>query len=123
MDLSIEGETVVRVCFDEALTFLTDGGFELRIETSAAIETSSENMMLEPGVPGASAIPVLGFVGSRIDRGEVLESGVLKIFFSSDSGLTVSPDANFEAWELVGPRGMRVVCLPGGGIAEWSDVN
>jgi uncharacterized protein DUF6188 len=42
--------------------------------------------------------------------------------FGADNGmrLIVPPDQDFEPWDFNGPRGEKVISLPGGGLATWS---
>ncbi len=34
--------------------------------------------------------------------------------------LTVAAGEDFEAWQVMGPAGQRVICMPGGGLAVFS---
>ncbi|MCA8990318.1 MAG: hypothetical protein KDA78_21915, partial [Planctomycetaceae bacterium] len=51
------------------------------------------------------------------------KDGRLQIRFSTNTVLSVDADPQFEAWELVSNKanGMRVVAMPGGELAIWSD--
>lgn len=45
--------------------------------------------------------------------------GDLSVLFDDASELSVGAAAEYEAWQLSGPRGEMVVCMPGGKLAIW----
>ena len=49
-----------------------------------------------------------------------LKDGTLEIVFIDGDVLLVPPDLHYEAWEMSGPNGLKIVSLPGGGLAFWS---
>lgn len=52
--------------------------------------------------------------------GPAFKDGHLEISFTEGGHLAVPADEGFEAWEFVGPQGVRALCLPGGELALWS---
>jgi hypothetical protein len=44
---------------------------------------------------------------------------VLAVAFDDGARIIVQPDPDYEAWNVTGRHGMRIVCLPGGGLATW----
>ncbi|MGI5170042.1 DUF6188 family protein [Spirillospora sp. CA-253888] len=121
MDLTLQGRTVVRVCFDAAVTILTADTYELRLETPAVITTADGGRIpFDPEKPGTAAATLVSLFGQEISRFAMAEAGDLSITFTNGMGLATAADADYEAWTLTGPGGLLVVCRPGGGTAVWS---
>lgn len=121
MNLNLHGQAVTRVCFDEALTVLTSGDYELRVETEAVLQVASgDHVSFDPESPDVVAPHLVRLARDVITRAEAGRAGDLVIEFESGAKLTVRPDGDYEAWGIVGPKGQRVTCMPGGEIAVWS---
>jgi hypothetical protein len=121
MDLNLRGQAVTRVCFDAALTVLTSGDCELRVETEAVLQIpAGDHVSFDPESPDDAATHLVRLARDVITVADVRTVGDLVIEFESGTKLTVRPDEEYEAWELVGPKGRRVTCMPGGDIAVWS---
>ncbi|MBA2948982.1 DUF6188 family protein [Streptomyces himalayensis] len=121
MNLNLQGQAVTRVCFDSALTVLTSGDYELRVETEAVLQVSSgDHVSFDPESPDVVAPYLVRLARDVITGAEVGRVGDLVIEFESGTNLIVRPDDDYEAWGLVGPKGRRVTCMPGGEIAVWS---
>lgn len=121
MNLNLQGQAVTRVCFDAALTVLTSEDCELRVETEAVLQVSSgDHVSFDPESPDVVAPHLVRLARDVITGAEAGKAGDLVIEFESGTKLTVRPDDNYEAWGLVGPKGRRVTCMPGGEIAVWS---
>lgn len=58
-------------------------------------------------------------VGKTITALRVSKVGDLSVLFDDASELSVKAAAEYEAWQLSGPRGEMVVCMPGGKLAIW----
>ncbi|MGH7425947.1 MAG: DUF6188 family protein, partial [Candidatus Methylomirabilales bacterium] len=63
---------------------------------------------------------VVGLARGEVVKAEAFKDGHLEISFSDGTHLGVPADEGFEAWEFVGPGGLRTVCLPGGELAVWT---
>ncbi|MFF6956757.1 DUF6188 family protein [Streptomyces sp. NPDC008317] len=121
MNLNLRGQAVTRVCFDAALTLLTSGDCELRVETEAVLQVSAgDHVSFDPESPDVAAPHLVRLARDVITEAEVGRVGDLVIEFESGTTLTVQPDEEYEAWGFVGPKGKRVTCMPGGEIAVWS---
>ena len=59
--------------------------------------------------------PLLGKVITSVS---VSPEGDLDIEFD-DARLSVSAGYDYEAWQLSGPNGEKVICMPGGELAIW----
>jgi hypothetical protein len=89
-------------------------GYAATIENTVRLEGSID------GGPGWSASPPLDeLVGDTVRTADVRGTGELAITFDSGRELVVGVDAEYEAWNVTGPDGLLVVCLPGGGLAVW----
>ncbi|GAA0995559.1 hypothetical protein GCM10009576_078320 [Streptomyces rhizosphaericus] len=122
VDLNLRGQSVTRVCFDAAFTLLTSEDYEVRVEADASIQAPGGDLVVfDPESPGAIAAQLVSLVHDTVTSAEVGSVGGLLISFESGAELVVAPDSDYEAWELVGPNRRRVVCMPGGEIARWSE--
>ena len=54
-----------------------------------------------------------------MDRAVAHEDGSLEIKFMDGDMLFVAPDPGYEAWKAYASDGMKVISLPGGGLATW----
>ena len=64
---------------------------------------------------------MLRLARATADRAHSRDDGALLLEFTDGSRLEVRASANYEAWQLVGPAGLMVVCMPGGELAVWTD--
>lgn len=58
-------------------------------------------------------------VATAVSRADVDDTGGLTLGVAGGL-LRVEACHRFESWNVVGPRGQRVVSMPGGGLAVWS---
>jgi hypothetical protein len=54
-----------------------------------------------------------------VHAARVYKDGSLEVNFADGSNPSVTPDSVYEAWEMVGNGGLRVVCRPGGRLSLW----
>ncbi|MFG2471251.1 DUF6188 family protein [Streptomyces canus] len=80
-----------------------------------------DHVAFDPESPHAAASYLVRLARDVITRAEAGENGDFVIEFESGMKLTVRPDEDYEAWGLVGPKGRRVTCMPGGEIAVWGE--
>jgi hypothetical protein len=73
---------------------------------------------LSPDEPKALG-PVLGLLYRTFKSGLAYKDGTLVVKFAEGRKIVVLSDPNCEAWNVVGTRGLRVVCMPGGDWAVW----
>lgn len=103
-----------------AQTRLRIGDFEVDIESPFRLTHGGETFDLVPANVD-SLSPLLNIVPGRVVSGRVNLDGTLVLELSDASRLVVPFDPNFEAWQVRGPDGFLVVCLPGGGEpAVWN---
>jgi hypothetical protein len=121
IDLRLHGRSVSRLFIDHrvGLEFLEHGvkttlviGGRSRLEHGGArLELSADNLQ---EVGKASIL-----VRKTVDRGVAHEDGSLEVKFMDGDVLFVAPDPDYEAWEAYASDGMKVISLPGGGLATW----
>lgn len=121
--LSSEDAEITRLCFDWAVT-LTIGPMEpqadVRIE--GEIELSGVGPVVSKLLPENDPIelaPLLRIVRSKLTTMVIFKDGRLRIDVGEIT-LQVAPSDEFEAWEIVGLAGRRLVSMPGGGVTVWS---
>jgi hypothetical protein len=118
--LPLAGRQVERLCVDFAVTLMFSGGVELRIEQPFVVTSAdgTESLVVPQGEPERAA-PAVQLARREVERAEAFKDGHLELSFSDGTTLKVPADEGFEAWELVGPDGLRTVSLPGGDLAVW----
>jgi Family of unknown function (DUF6188) len=121
---------VARVVVDGALRLqlaapsrLPRAGVEVVVEsTFLHCAANGYRSLCTPDRP-ATVAPALAVLHRSVEWASTSDEGALTLAFDDGSGLTVWPNSDFEAWQVVGPGSALVVCMPGGGRpAEWSDV-
>lgn len=90
----------------------------VRIEGAFSFKTEKEEYKLLPEQPIALG-PVFDILNKAIDSAWAYRKGSLYLKFSDGNILLVEPDPKYEAWEIAGTGGLRVVCLPGGELSIW----
>ena len=117
----LQGKMVTRCLVDSAFGIeLWDGDSTttIRIEGSFIFREHGTDQLLSPEHPTALG-PVLATVGKTVTAVHACKNGRLEVHFADGSSLSVEPDAEYEAWEIVSSGGLRVVCTPGGSVSIW----
>jgi hypothetical protein len=120
MDLKVDGCELTRVSFDYAVTLLVDPNTKIRLATNVVL-TGADGTSV-PFRSGGADMPTADLVGllhQDIAQAWVSDDGVLTIRFADDATLRATPDPDYEAWEIAGENGFRVICMPGGKLAIW----
>lgn len=50
---------------------------------------------------------------------DIDDNGSLTIIFDNTNKIITKAGLDYEAWELNGPDGFQIVCMPGGTLAFW----
>jgi hypothetical protein len=112
------GFSLERISIDygiECILQSADRWINLRF-TSARL---SEVKLIE--VDDRDSIPhLLRLLHFDVTELQVDDDSVLIVIFQNGAELRVYPNDEFESWELVTSDSMRMVCMPGGQIAEWN---
>jgi hypothetical protein len=116
--IPLAGKTVSRCVIDSAFTMEFGEGELLRIEGGFILQSTARRHALS-AERAEELGPALVVVGKTISWSSASEGGELDVHFVDGTNLRVSPDSQYEAWEVVGKGGFRVVCMPGGELAIW----
>jgi Family of unknown function (DUF6188) len=99
-------------CWDrDSLTTIRIEGLFVFAEQGVERHLSSEH----PTTLG----PALSVLGKTVTSAHAHKNGHLAVSFANGSHLSVAPDAEYEAWEIVTSAGLHVVCTPGGRLSIW----
>ncbi|GIV57631.1 MAG: hypothetical protein KatS3mg042_0544 [Rhodothermaceae bacterium] len=135
----VEGRYVTKLCFQPDLTLILEdaealrhGGLDERAVTAILSGTlvvqkeGGEALVIE-SVPGDKSyrkmdgLPTYRFIyESRIERCIVENDGTL-IFEFKQGVLKVLPFDDVESWQMYNDKGFRLICMPGGEVAVWSE--
>lgn len=119
--MPLQGKTVTRCFVDSAFGIEfwdRDGLTTIRIEGSFVLQEHGADQCLSPECPTALG-PALSALGKMVMSAYAYKNGCLVVHFADESSLSVAPDAEYEAWEMVGSDGLRMVCTPGGSLSIW----
>ncbi|WP_156934862.1 DUF6188 family protein [Pseudonocardia spinosispora] len=120
MEIELRGESISKVQADYTLYLYVTGGFGISIESEFVLVGSEEKFSLAPGNFEAGG-HISSLVGVPIAACSVDEvRGGLCVEFVNGSTIVVAADDEYESWNLTGPQGLRIVCMPGGELAFWS---
>jgi hypothetical protein len=121
--LPYRGLNVSQITVDYALTFLLEGQASIVIEGDATLADrpgrapGAQTVELHPGRQDVAA--ALSLFGATVNSAVAFKTGTLRLVLDHFQ-LTVRADPHYEAWNVVGPGGMRLVCMPGGQLAIWT---
>ena len=77
-----------------------------------------QDVILDPGRQDVAA--ALGLFGAKVLSAVAFKSGSMRLVLDNGWHLNSRADPSFEAWEVLGPGGWRIVSMPGGELAVWS---
>lgn len=131
----LEGLYVAELCYTPDLTLRLESPETLDtfdvdenpmtaiLSGSLRVETEDGEVLIEQ-TPGGRIHPVMNALASysfiyesRIDQC-VVDDGVLILTFEHGI-LKVLPFEHVESWQIYSEDGFRLVCMPGGEIANW----
>lgn len=119
MELELQGQMISDQHFDYTMTLETDAGVELNIENDYTIHTADASWGISPEPVSAESEQPTSLINRIISTTTSDETGTLTINFTDGDRVTVEADPDYEAWNLAGPDGRKIVCLPGGELATW----
>jgi hypothetical protein len=117
----LQGKTVTRCLVDYTFgmeLWEREGTTTIRIEGDFVVKGHDGEHRLSPACPTALG-PALSTLGKAVTAAKAYKDGCLTVHFADGSIFTVKPDVAYEAWEIAGPGGLRVVCTPGGSLSIW----
>ncbi|MEY7972058.1 DUF6188 family protein [Saccharomonospora xinjiangensis] len=122
MELDLAGRTVTSCDFGYTVTIRFAGGRELDIESDLLLARPDRRVELSPGVEVSEGAEMLSeLISLTVTSAMTEESGELRLKFEEGTMLSIEPDEEFESWTYVAPDGLKIVCMPGGELAVWSE--
>ena len=121
--LPLDKAAVTQCCIDYGVTLRLDhpsGQFELRIEQTldfVAADGTASN--LDPDEDPTGIGPLLACTRTTVTSATAFDDGRLEMSMADGSRFSVSASDDYEAWELAGPSGLRMVSTPGGELTVW----
>lgn len=110
------------ISFGWTIQIRFDPGSELHeIAIGCPFELDGPGVMkstVDPSEPVQAAV-LLPLIRKPVESVLAFKDGRLVVTFENGNILTVEVSPNFEPWELVGSSGLKLVSLPGGGLATW----
>jgi hypothetical protein len=120
-DLGLRGRTVTSIHVEYALYLRLSDRYDVTAESPFRLHLRDRSVELSPEADPDEVRALLGrLVGHRIVDARVSETGSLTICFDDSTRLSVDPDPAYEAWNVSGPAGFLIVCVPGGELAIWN---
>ena len=121
-ELPLVGLTVSQLQIDYAFALVLagspGGSFSCQVECPfVLVRPGRGEERIEPAADPAGLGPALAVLRRDVTRATAARSGELEIVLSEEMTLRVPPSDDYEAWNVVGPHGLRVVCMPGGELA------
>lgn len=121
MELMLSGKRVESILVEYSLRMQLSEDYFVVVESPLVLQAGGETFSLSPEVdPDEAFEPLRALVGQLLTSATVDPRGTLRISFDDGAHLQVEPDDAYEAWNVSGPDGALVVCMPGGTIANWS---
>lgn len=122
--LRIAGQEITRCSIDYALTLVLgsgDGAVYVTIEQPFwfRAEDGGDEARFVPEREPEALGPVLSVLHRSVEEVVAHRNGLLEVLLQGGGGLRAPATEEFEAWNVVGPDGMRFVALPGGDLAVW----
>ena len=121
--LPLDKCSVTQCCVDYGVTLRLDhpaGHFELRIEQALDfVAADGAASTLDPEEDPTGLGPLLACTRTTVAAATAFHDGRLEISFADGSRVSVSASDDYEAWELAGPSGLRMVSTPGGDLTVW----
>ncbi len=120
--LPLEGKPVCRFLVNSQLTieFLEPESERtiVVIEGDFRLEIDGKEYALSAQAPTALG-PVFVLYRATVESALAFKDGRLEVKFQEGAKISATPHPDFESWNVVGVRWLRVVCLPSGKLAVW----
>lgn len=93
--------------------------FSIRISGNFICRVNDREYHLSAEHAPTEISPALSIIHKPVELAIAKKDGLLELAFSPDIQITVLPNPQYEAWELSGPKGLHLICTPGGNVAVW----
>lgn len=120
VDLGLTGRRVESVLIERSVVLGLSDSRCVLVSSPLVLTLDCSRFTLVPDTDSDEALqPLHCLIDRFVLDARCNESGTLHIVFSADAALTVERDPNYEAWNVSGPGGALVVCLPSGKLSVW----
>ena len=125
-NLPVASQQVTRCCIDySAVSLLLSNGVSVYIEGRFVYAgPGGAGSTLDPDGEASALAPVVRLRRLLVADAKAYKDGSLEMQFEDGSRIFVPADQQYEAWTLSGPGGpdgLKVVSMPGGELAIWTD--
>lgn len=122
--VTVADSTVTRCTVDYALTLVvgeSEAHLYVTVEQPFWFRPSEneDEVRLAPEQEPEALGPVLSVLHRSIEEIVAHKDGLLEVRFAGGGALRAPATTDFEAWNVVGPHGLRLVAMPGGEVAVW----
>jgi|GraSoiStandDraft_39_1057311.scaffolds.fasta_scaffold1580378_1 Family of unknown function (DUF6188) len=90
----------------------------ITVEQEFCLNVRGQEYLISPKEPTRLG-PLFLVLHKTINAALAFKNGVLEIEFIDGDKLRVRPHPKYEAWSIVGDRGLRIISVPGGDLAVW----
>ncbi|GAA1463262.1 DUF6188 family protein [Williamsia maris] len=118
--IAIIGSVVTDVSDGFSVRISTSDGHTVTIENNFEVKGGTNPFSVAASASGEFSLESSIFKGAKITDAQYDESGSLSISLDNGSEISVAPDEVYESWQVAGPSGSLIVCMPSGDIAIWS---
>ncbi len=120
--MNFHGQAVTRISIDYRLALLLDSDARVVLgcpfELTQGASGTPGPVLLDPKRQDVAA--ALGLFGAKVLSAVAFKTGSMRLVFDNGCHLNSRADPDFEAWEVLGPGGWRIISMPGGKLAIWS---
>ncbi|MFC1436650.1 DUF6188 family protein [Streptacidiphilus sp. N1-10] len=120
--MNLRGLTVVGIGISYQLSLCLDTQARVVLgcpfQLTQGVGDGRRDVVLDPGRQDVAA--AIGLFGARVLSAVASKTGSMRLVFDNGCHLNSRADPSFEAWEVRGPGGWRIVSMPGGELAVWS---
>jgi hypothetical protein len=120
--MNLKGLTVVEMGISYQLSLRLDT--EARVvlgcpfKLTQVFDDDRQDVILDPGQQDVTA--AIELFGAKVLSAVASKTGSMRLVFDNGWHLNSRADPSFEAWEVLGPGGWRIISMPGGKLAVWS---
>lgn len=113
-------ETITKVEIAFMLRFWTESNWQVDLEGAVTVvpDDGPATEVHHDVVTAAPPEDLRWLIGARIVSVEVAQGGDLIVEFEHRR-MRCAADADYESWQVYGPKGEIIVCGPGGRLTEW----
>ncbi|TDT97321.1 hypothetical protein EDD99_5442 [Streptomyces sp. 846.5] len=120
--MNLRGLTVVEIGISFQLSLLLDPEARVVLGCPFALthygDDGRQDVSLDPGRQDVTA--AIRLFGAKVLSAVAFKTGSMRLVFDNGWHLNSRADPSFEAWDVLGPGGWRIISMPGGKLAVWS---